>query len=210
MFLELSSKSLYLTLEKEKKRKLLSSVHVLLKRDIKKFHFVVVQRWQRNVQKSVTHVQSCCFAVLFFCRSPCRRRCLSSQMAPTVTPVLTSHANVLRYSFLVGGYTNFSSETLRTFFISTLFKRLVNEQHIGNNLKEGLKHFAAYALSRRICPMDFFLILKLKKKTLGKKLTSLARATSFPGFSPTCSSSGERGRGRECSGGRVGGNPGSE
>ena len=84
MFLELSSKSLYLTLEKEKKRKLLSSVHVLLKRDIKKFHFVVVQRWQRNVQKSVMHVQSCCFAVLFFCRSPCRRRCLSSQMGPTV------------------------------------------------------------------------------------------------------------------------------
>ena len=44
MFPELSSKSLYLTLEKEKKRKLLSSVHILLKRDIKKFHFVVVQR----------------------------------------------------------------------------------------------------------------------------------------------------------------------
>ena len=37
MFLELSSKSLYLTLEKEKKRKLLSSVHVLLKRDIREF-----------------------------------------------------------------------------------------------------------------------------------------------------------------------------
>ena len=153
------------------------------------------------------HVQSCCFAVLCFCRSPCRRRCLSSQMAPTVTPVLTSHAEVLCYSFLVGGYTNF---TLRTFFISTPFKRLVNKQHIDNKLREGLKHFAAYALSRRICLMDFFLILKLKKKTLGKKLTSLARATSFPGFSPTYSSSGERGRGRECSGGRVGGNPGSE
>ena len=161
MFLELSSKSLYLT--SEKKKKILSSVHVLLKRDIKKFHFVVVQRWQRNVQKSVMHVQSCCFAVLFFCRSPCRRRYLSSQMTPTVTPVLTSHANVLRYSFLMGGYTNFSCETLRTFFINTLFKRLVNKLHIGNKLREGLKHFAAYALSRRICPMDFFLILKLKK-----------------------------------------------
>ena len=32
--------------------------------------------------------------------------------------------------------------------------------------------------------MEFFLILKLKK-TLEKKLTSLARATSFPGLSPT-------------------------
>ena len=182
-------------------------VHVLLKRDIRKFHFVVVQRWQRNVQKSAMHVQSCCFAVLFFWRSPCRRCCLSSQMAPTVTTGLTSQAEVLCYSFLVGGYTNF---TLRTFFISTPFKRLVNKQHIGNKLKEGLKHFAAYALSCRICPMDFFLILKLKKKTLGKKLTSLARATSFPGFSPTYSSSGERGRGRERSGGQVGGSPGSE
>ena len=166
MFLELSSKSLYLTLEKEKKRKLLSSVHVLLKPDIKKFHFVVVQRWQRNVQKSVMHVQSCCFAVLFFCRSPCRRCCLSSQMAPTVTPVLTSQAEVLCYSFLVGGYTNF---TLRTFFISTPFQRLVNKQHIDNKLREGLKHFAAYALSRRICPMNFFLILKLKKKKPSEK-----------------------------------------
>ena len=84
-------------------------------------------------------------------------------MAPTITPVLTSHAKVLRYSFLVGGYTNFSSETLRTFFISTPFKRLVNKQHIGNKLREGLKPFAAYALSCRIYPMDFFLILKLKK-----------------------------------------------
>ena len=41
------------------------------------FHVVVVQRRQRNVQKSVMHVQSCCFAnlnLLLFCRSLCRRR----------------------------------------------------------------------------------------------------------------------------------------
>ena len=47
------------------------------------FHFVVVQRRQRNVQKSVMHVQSCFFAnqnLLVHCRSRCRRRrrCLSS------------------------------------------------------------------------------------------------------------------------------------
>ena len=41
--------------------------------------------------------------------------------------------------------------------------------HIGNKLREGLKHFAAYALSRRICPMDFFLTLKLKKKKPSEK-----------------------------------------
>ena len=41
------------------------------------FHVVVVQRRQRNVQKSVTHQQSYCFAninLLLFCR----RRCLRS------------------------------------------------------------------------------------------------------------------------------------
>ena len=27
-----------------------------------KFHVVVVHGWQRNAQKSVMHVQSCCFA----------------------------------------------------------------------------------------------------------------------------------------------------
>ena len=43
----------------------------------RQFHVVVVQRRQRNVQKSVMHVQSCCFAnlnLLPFRRSHCRRR----------------------------------------------------------------------------------------------------------------------------------------
>ena len=35
-----------------------------IKRENRKFHAVVVQRRQRNVQKSVMHVQSCCFANL--------------------------------------------------------------------------------------------------------------------------------------------------
>ena len=34
------------------------------KREIRHFHVVVVQRRQRNVQKSVMHVQSCCFTNL--------------------------------------------------------------------------------------------------------------------------------------------------
>ena len=47
------------------------------------FTLVVLQRQQRNVQKSVMHVQSCYFAILNllrFCHSRCRRRrrCLSS------------------------------------------------------------------------------------------------------------------------------------
>ena len=47
------------------------------KREIRHFHVVVVQRRQRNVQKKVMHVQSCCFANLnlsLFCRSRCRQR----------------------------------------------------------------------------------------------------------------------------------------
>ena len=39
------------------------------KREIRHFHVVVVRRRQRNVQKSLMHVQSCCFAnlnLLFF------------------------------------------------------------------------------------------------------------------------------------------------
>ena len=53
------------------------------KREIEQFHVVAVQRRQRNVQKSVMHVQSCCFAclnLLLFCRARCRRlrRCINS------------------------------------------------------------------------------------------------------------------------------------
>ena len=46
------------------------------KREIRHFHIVVVQRRHRNVQKSVMHVHSCCFANLNqlpFCRSRWRR-----------------------------------------------------------------------------------------------------------------------------------------
>ena len=45
--------------------------------EIRHLHVVIAQLRQRNVQKSVMHVQSCSFAnidVLLFCRSRCRRR----------------------------------------------------------------------------------------------------------------------------------------
>ena len=53
------------------------------KKVVRHFHVVVMQRRQRNVQKSVMHVQSYCFIYrnfLLFCRFRCRRRrrCLSS------------------------------------------------------------------------------------------------------------------------------------
>ena len=66
MFLELNSKGLYQSSGKEKESCCLvfpSST----KREIRHFHVVVVQRRQRNVQKSVMHVQSCCFANQTYC-----------------------------------------------------------------------------------------------------------------------------------------------
>ena len=80
--LELNSKRLYRRSRKEKQSR--SLVFTLsIKREIRHFHVVVVQWRQRNVQKSVMHVQSCCFAylnLLLCCRSRWRRRrrCLSS------------------------------------------------------------------------------------------------------------------------------------
>ena len=74
--MELNSKGLHQSSGKEKESCCLvfpSST----KREIRQFHVVVVQRQKRNVQKSVMHVQSCCFAclnLLLFCRSRCRRR----------------------------------------------------------------------------------------------------------------------------------------
>ena len=72
--------------DQEKKKKAMSPFTSAKKREIRHFHVVVVQRQQRNVQKSVIHLQSCWFAniLLLFCRSRCQcrrrchRRCLSS------------------------------------------------------------------------------------------------------------------------------------
>ena len=63
IFLELNSKGLHQSSGKEKESFCLlfpSST----KREIRQFHVVFVQRRQRNVQKSLMHVQSCCFACL--------------------------------------------------------------------------------------------------------------------------------------------------
>ena len=65
------------------------------KREIRRFHVVVVQRRQRNVQTSVLQVQSSCFPnliQLFFCRSHChrhlRRGCLTSVLVVVVVVVV--------------------------------------------------------------------------------------------------------------------------
>ena len=50
--------------EEKKKKVVVRLFPFSTKREIRQFHTVVVQRRQRNVQKSVMHVQSCCFARL--------------------------------------------------------------------------------------------------------------------------------------------------
>ena len=61
IFLELNSKRLYQSWGKEKEscRLVFTSS---TKREIRHFHVVVVQRRQRNVQKSMMYIQSCCFS----------------------------------------------------------------------------------------------------------------------------------------------------
>ena len=77
-FLELNSKKLYRSSTEEKESRCLVFTSST-KREIRLFHVAVVQ-WR---QKSVMHMQSCCFSnlnLLLFCRSRWRRRhrCLSS------------------------------------------------------------------------------------------------------------------------------------
>ena len=97
----LNPKGPYLSLEKTEKLFVVFTYSVKQVHEIRKFHLPVVQRWLKNVQKSVMHVQSCCFAnlnLLLFCRSLCRPRCCclsslllwSKNFASMVTWHLTS------------------------------------------------------------------------------------------------------------------------
>ena len=98
IFLELNFKRLYQSSRSQRKRKSLSLVFTSsTEREIRHFHVVAVQQRQRNVQKRVMRVQSCCFAnlnLLLFSRSCCRRRrrCLSS-LFRVVTKILSCRVN---------------------------------------------------------------------------------------------------------------------
>ena len=72
-FLGFNPKGPYFSLEKEKETFCVVFTYFIKRgHEIRKFHFVVILRWLRNVQKSVMHVQSCC------CSRCCRHlRCLS-------------------------------------------------------------------------------------------------------------------------------------
>ena len=77
IFLELNSKRLYQSSGKEKESHRLVFTFST-KREFRHFHIVIMQQGQINVQKSMMHEQSCCFAnlkTLFFSRSCCRCHC---------------------------------------------------------------------------------------------------------------------------------------
>ena len=94
-FLELNSKRLYRSSEKEESRCLVYTSSS--KSTIRHFHVVVVQWRQRNVQKSVIHVQSCCFA---------NRNLLLSFMPFSLTSPssLLKHSNRDRVNDVSDGY----------------------------------------------------------------------------------------------------------
>ena len=98
IFLELNSKGLYQSSGKEKESCCLVFLS-LTKREIRHFHAVVVQLQQRNVQKSMIHMQSCCFTtinLLLFCHSSCRYCCLSSLFC-THLLLRRSHVDLLTF-----------------------------------------------------------------------------------------------------------------
>ena len=77
-FWGLNRNGLYLSLEKEKEHFCVVFTYSSKQsRESRKFHVAVLQRQLRNVQKSLMHVQSCCFAnmnLLPFNCLCCRRR----------------------------------------------------------------------------------------------------------------------------------------
>ena len=110
-FLVVNAKGPYISLEKEKGLFcVLFSYFIKRAHEIRKFHVAVVQPRLRNVQKSVMHVQSCCFAnkhIALFCRSLYRRRrpCYCSSLLlwtrNFATMVMWRHTSPLYWTSLV-------------------------------------------------------------------------------------------------------------
>ena len=95
-FWELNSKRLYQSSEKDEESRYLLFTS-FTKGEITRFHVVVVQWRERNVQISVMHEYCCCFDnldLLLLCRSRWRRRrrCLSS---PSTSLMPRAHAKAV-------------------------------------------------------------------------------------------------------------------
>ena len=78
MFAKFSDVESERTVCKLQKERLCVGYSIKWASEIRKFHVAVLQRRLSIVQKSVMHVQSCCFAnvdLLLFCCARCRHRC---------------------------------------------------------------------------------------------------------------------------------------
>ena len=118
------------------------------KREIRHFHVVVVQRRLRNVQKSVMHVQSCCFANLnlfLFCRFRCRRRrrCVNSLITTTATSMRTKHLEVWRIEARV------ALQTRRVLCSTRQLRTLTRESFVTKTFLRVSDHNNSKAISQR-------------------------------------------------------------
>ena len=100
------------------------------KREFRHFHVVVGRQRQRNVQKNLMHVQSCCFAnqtysFFFFCRSRC-----SSLLKLPIKLVAAAHSGQgcnLTYRRLWGSEfeSRLSHTSKATYWVLYLFRLLI-------------------------------------------------------------------------------------
>ena len=136
ILLELNSKRLYESSGKERERRCLEFTSST-KQEIGHFHVVVLQWRQRNVQISLMHVQSCCFANLnlsLFCRSRCRRsrRWLKLPNLTVHEPDITLRETlsaVLDSTNCITGFFYWKlSLSIIIIFIFFLFKRQLNKK----------------------------------------------------------------------------------
>ena len=84
IFLEMSSKGLYQSFNKELENWHCSCVHVLQKREFRQIHVVVVQRLQRNVQKACYTCENLLLSWESRRRCRCRRR-----LHPCISPLMS-------------------------------------------------------------------------------------------------------------------------
>ena len=116
MLLELNSKLLYQSSGKERESccPLFPSS---TKCEFRHIHVVVAQRRQRNVQKSVMHVQSCCFANLtfcffFFCLSRCSRRRRCYAVSPSIHRFLSNRLKMAGWGIQIVATTFIAAQSV--------------------------------------------------------------------------------------------------
>ena len=136
------------------------------KREIRRFHIVVVQRRQRNVQKSVLQVQSSCFAnliQLLFCRSHChrhlRRGCLTSVLVVVVVVVVVMMMTTTTTTDEVATTMTTTTKTMMMVMMMMMMISYVSQEHsrAGSNCFWKLRvKVIHYSFTRKQNSISFF------------------------------------------------------